>query len=88
MEPKEKAEELIRRFSIYSRCSSNNEKGEFEKMNKATHLMSTKECAYICCDSHLYSENDSPFGTMADWKIDNAYWLQVKEEVNKWADRK
>lgn len=41
-----------------------------------------KQCALILCDSHLYSENNSPFNTMEEWVKDSQYWQKVKDSIN------
>ena len=72
MTPKEKAESIIKVVGLYANDGA-----------ILTSDMCTKQLAYIVCYSHLYSENDSPFATIEEWKNDNQYWWHVKEEINK-----
>lgn len=69
MTPKEKAQQLISKASLYT--------GHHNEDYFA------KQCALIVCDTHIYSENDSPFSTMKEWQANHKYWMQVKEEIKK-----
>lgn len=75
-QPKEKAEELINKFIPPTRGFTP-EMGHFDCINQA------KQCAIIAVKTHIYSENDSPFATIAEWREDDIYWQQVKDEINK-----
>lgn len=40
-----------------------------------------KECALILCNSHIYSENNSPFYNLIAWHDDHDHWQKVKEAI-------
>ena|ERR1035437_1290256 len=42
-----------------------------------------KECALVAAKTHIYSENNSPFNEMENWKEDNKYWNEVISEIDK-----
>jgi len=42
-----------------------------------------KECALAAVDTHIYSENNSPFPTMQSWIEDEKFWRDVKQEIEK-----
>lgn len=42
-----------------------------------------KKCAIICAESHIYSENSSPFITMTEWIENDKFWRKVKTILEK-----
>jgi len=73
MTPKEKAEELVQRFSrvIPFQDTYYSE----EKMYKM-HKKDAKECALICVDEILATQENA-------WENNIVGWNKVKEEINK-----
>lgn len=78
----QKAKELIEKFKDVLGHSDLNVcyTGDLDKETKET----AKECALICIETHLYNENNSPFGTMKEWKENNNFWQEVKKEIEKY----
>ncbi len=72
MESKEKAKELIEKYYKLTGFPISSSNGWI-----------IKQMAYACAESHIYSENDSPFDTMEAWKRDNKFWTEVKQEIEK-----
>ena len=52
-------------------------------VEKSPQYFDCKVGALIAIESHIYSENDSPFPTMDSWREDNGYWNEVKKELEK-----
>ncbi len=83
MNPKEQAKNLMllhfdrihREHTIYS----------FERaiFDHAPQYFDCKVGATIVIESHLFSENNSPFPTMDSWRKNDNYWNEVKQELDK-----
>ena len=78
-QPKEKAKELIDKFEDELGHSDLNVcyTGDLDKETTIT----AKRCALIAVETHIYSENNSPFATMAEWIEDDKFWQAVKKEL-------
>ena len=72
MEPKDKAKQLIKRFTIVADDCN----GMYEM------TITTKEKALICVDEIINSNpHSNPFNT--DVYSTMQYWIEVKNEINK-----
>ena len=78
MTPKEKAKELVDRFSEYSHTDFNYSRGGYQA---DTQIQNAKQCALIAVDEILQMVDE----TMQGWLDADiiAYWKQVKEEIEK-----
>lgn len=76
MKPEEKATELINKFAEHTDMINNTGCVDHELWNKRN-----KQCALILCETHLYSENNSPFSNIEDWKKDNDKWNRIKTAI-------
>ena len=73
--PKEKANELVNKFSEYSNDEYSECSEQFE-LNE-NRIKNAKQCALIAVDEILNNDNNF-FNTYSQ----NDYWLQVKQEIN------
>jgi hypothetical protein len=73
MKPKEKAQELIKKFSFNTRCFS-------ETKGWEDSFFDAKECALIAVDEIL---SLNVFEYTSDWSNTIEYWQEVKQEINK-----
>ena len=71
MTPKQKAEEMIYKFSsfTYDGASSSEE--------------NAIECALIAVDYILNSKPNEAYFIKGDWVTPKTFWIEVKEEINK-----
>ena len=78
MTPKEKAKDLVDRFSEYSHTDFNYSRGGYQA---DTQIQNAKQCALIAVDEILQMVDE----TMQGWLDADiiAYWKQVKEEIEK-----
>lgn len=74
MNPKEKAQELIDKFSDYATPT-------FDEESKFSTYNSSKQCALISVDEIMHVLSILPYGMQYLSEID--YWEGVKEEINK-----
>ncbi len=73
MTPKEKAKELIKKFSFNTRCFS-------ETKGWEDSFFDAKQCALIAVDEIL---SLNVFEDYSDWTNTIEYWEEVREEINK-----
>lgn len=78
MTPRDKAEQIIRQVRPFAHGANRMSPNLYKIYNN--HV---KQLAYVVCDSHFYSENDSPFLGITYWKENSKFWSDVKSEVNK-----
>lgn len=73
------AKEWIQQFKKYVESDPlySNKGGTIQQ----TIVYNAKECALILCDSHIYSENNSPFNTLYEWQQNDNRWQHVKEAI-------
>lgn len=74
MTPTEKAKELYDKFYLLAF-----EYG-VEEINTSVFA---QKAALEVADSHLYSENDSPFGDTKSWMKNHNFWVEVKKELTE-----
>jgi len=43
----------------------------------------SKQCAIICCNTHIYGKNNTPFSSFKEWEKDNDKWLSIMVELEK-----
>ena len=80
MTAKDEAKELVEKYwSIQWQVHKSSKSFKKEGMSWSA----AKHCAIIAVETHIYSENDSPFPTMQSWIEDSKHWNEVKQEIEK-----
>jgi hypothetical protein len=74
MKPKEKAQELIKKFSFNTRCFS-------ETKGWEDCFFDAKECALIAVDEICEEFDHFPFNDDEYLTNNRQYWQQVKQEI-------
>lgn len=78
MTAKEKADELIDKFSEYSHTDFNYSRGGYQFDSQ---IQNAKQCALIAVDEIINC--DRFFKTLEDTKLFTDYWYKVQQEIEK-----
>lgn len=75
MTPEKEAKELIEKVRKGMNIS------KYSYRTNSLWKYRVKQCSLLVCETHLYSENDSPFSNIEDWKKDNDKWNRIKTAI-------